>query len=125
MRLMICFLKWPCSARLAGFAIPGRTAAPEQIPERDAKVQNRIFLRTAPNGVELVVRLLPGNTFEPARAYKTDRADYTQPGLLAERPHASNSSRRRAIRSRSHRGYLRPPRSIESGSVRMTSPSRA
>lgn len=59
-------------------------ASPDQIPETYADLENRVFLRTAPNGVELATRLRPGNTFEPAGGYSTNRADYSRAGLPAD-----------------------------------------
>jgi uncharacterized delta-60 repeat protein len=71
--------------RLLGDAASGPVDPPApKIPETFADLQNRVFLRTAPNGAEFAVRLLPGNTFEPATAYKTNRADYVRAGLSAD-----------------------------------------
>ncbi len=68
--------------RLLGAAAGGPVDPPApKIPETYADLQNRVFLRTAPNGAELAIRLLPGNTFEPASAYKTNRADFSRAGL--------------------------------------------
>lgn len=60
-----------------------RVAAADGIPASYSEVANRVFSRTAPNGVVSVHRLLAGNTFEPAGGYLTNRADYVREGLPA------------------------------------------
>lgn len=72
--------------RLLGASAGGPVDPPAPtVPETYADLQNRVFLRTAPNGAEQVFRILPGNTFEPATAYKTNRADYVRAGLPTDK----------------------------------------
>ncbi len=71
--------------RLLGQTAGGPVDPPQPvIPETYADLQNRVFLRTAPNGTEQAVRLLPGNTFEPSAGYKTNRTDYSRASLAAD-----------------------------------------
>lgn len=71
------------AAALLFGALSSPATAPDPIPVAYGDLVNRVFLRTAPNGYQLAIRLLPANTFEPISGYQTNRADFTREGLEA------------------------------------------